>query len=62
MIWLLIRIEVIFVEVLGALISSTVVLLVFRGSELEASHPPISSKQFFNMDILVEGSCRLQYI
>ena len=49
MIWLLIRIEVIFVEVLGALISSTVVLLVFRESELEASQPPISSKQLFNM-------------
>ena len=30
MIWLLIRIEGIFVEVVGALISSTVILLVFR--------------------------------
>ena len=30
MIWLLIRIEGIFVEVVGALIGSTVVLLVFR--------------------------------
>ena len=62
MIWLLIRIEGIFVEVVGALISSTVVLLVFRERELEASQPLILSKQLFNVDMLVEGSGRLQYI
>ena len=62
MIWLLIRIEGIFVEVVEALISSTVVLLVFRERELEASQPQISSKQLFNIDMLVEGSGRLQYI
>ena len=45
MIWLLIRIEGIFVEVVGDLISSTVVLLVFRERELEASQPLISYKQ-----------------
>ena len=62
MIWLLIQIEVIFVEVIGALISSTVILLVFRERELEASQSLISSKQLFNIDMLVEGSGRLQYI
>ena len=61
MIWLLIRIEGIFVEVVGALISSTVVLLVFRERELEVSQPLISSKQF-NMDMLMKVSGRLQYI
>ena len=62
MIWLLIRIEGIFVEVVGDLISSTVVLLVVRERELEASQPLSSSKQLFNIDMLVEGSGRLQYI
>ena len=61
-IWLLIRIEGIFVEVVGDLISSTVVLLVFRERELEASQPLISSKQLFSIDMLVEGSGKLQYI
>ena len=37
MIWLLNQIEGTFVEVVGALISSAVVLLVFRERELEAS-------------------------
>ena len=53
-IWLLIRIEGIFVEVVGDLISSTVVLLVFRERELEASQPLISSKQLFSIDMLVD--------
>ena len=61
-IWLLIRIEGIFVEVVGDLISSTVVLLVFRERELEASQPLISSKQLFSIYMLVEGSGKLQYI
>ena len=55
-------IEGIFVEVVGDLISSTVVLLVFRERELEASQPLISSKQLFNIDMLVDVSGRLQYI
>ena len=44
------------------LLNSTVVLLVFRERELEASQTLISSKQLFNMNMLVEGSGRLQYI
>ena len=62
MIWLLIRIEGIFVEVVGDLIGSAVILLVFIERDLEAIQQLISSKQLFNIDMLVEGSGRLQYI